>query len=90
MYFEIMLLWLLLDCDLYQVLLELSGVEDPDINEPAQKYLKQLTLIVYNILPDHSNTSHFLISAANVNENLLMGLKSRSSRIVQNMGNYMF
>jgi rapamycin-insensitive companion of mTOR len=35
MYFEIMLLWLLIDCGLLQVLLELSGLEDPDINEPA-------------------------------------------------------
>ena len=77
-----MLLQFLLDCDLYTVLLELSGVEDPDIHEPAEKYLKQLTLIVYNILPFHSNTSYFLISDANVNENLLMELKSRSSKIV--------
>jgi len=38
-----MLIQKFLECDLLNILIELSGLEDDDVSLPAQKYVKLLT-----------------------------------------------
>lgn len=89
-YFLVMLIQLLLDCDLYKVLLELSGLEDQEIAGPANKLKKELTLLMHNLLPNCQNYANFLIASADQNDNMLVELKGWSGGIVNSMGNYLF
>ncbi len=85
-----MLIQLLLDCGLFKVLVELSGLEDVDVAQPAQKFLKDLSGLMFNLIPDYHRYTDFLIAAANQNDPFLVDLKSWSSDIVNTMGNYAF
>ena len=85
-----MLIQVLLDCDLFKTLVELSGLEDVEVAPPAQKFLKDLSALMFNLIPDCHRYSDFLISAANQNDPFLVDLKSWSSEIVNTMGNYAF
>ena len=42
---------LLIQNNLLRVLIELSGVEDHYVSEPAQRLLKKLTVLIFNFLP---------------------------------------
>ena len=55
---------LLIQNNLLRVLIELSGVEDNFVSEPAQRLLKKLTVLIFNFLPESSKYIDFLISAA--------------------------
>lgn len=57
------LVQLLIKCDLFKILVELSGLEDTIISVPAQKFLKQLTILMFNSLPDSSRYIDFLIAS---------------------------
>ena len=89
-YYLVMLIQLLLDCDLYKVLLELSGLDDPEIAGPAQRFKKDLTCLMHNLLPNCQNYANFLIASADQNDSLLVELKAWSGGIVNTMGNYLF
>jgi rapamycin-insensitive companion of mTOR len=88
--FLVVLIQLLLDCDIFKILVELSGLEDPDKSVPAQKFLKQLTTIMFNTIPNSSKFTDFLISAASHKSSSLEVLKSCSLSVVNTMGNYIF
>lgn len=45
-------------------LLELSVLEDQDISGPAMKYLKQISSIMLNLLPNSERLTDFLVIAA--------------------------
>jgi rapamycin-insensitive companion of mTOR len=51
-YYLMFAIKLLLDCKLSDVLIELAGLEDPDISAPAQKYLKHLSYLNFTLLSD--------------------------------------
>ena len=85
-----MLIQVLLDCDLFKILVELSGLEDAEIAQPAQRFLKDLSGLMFNLIPDCHKYTDFLITAANLNDPYLVDLKSWSSEIVNTMGNYAF
>lgn len=89
-YYMVMLVQVLLDCDLFKILVELSGVEDPEVSKNAQKYLKDLTQLMFNLLPNCTKYTDYLISAANQTDNLLVDLKAWSTDIINKMGNYVF
>ncbi|KAL4497964.1 hypothetical protein ABPG72_014821 [Tetrahymena utriculariae] len=89
-YYLMILIQLLLDCDLFSVLVELSGLEDEKKSLRAQEQLKQLTTLMFNLLPNCSKYTDFLISAANQCNEQLTDLKAWSSNIVSIMGNYVF
>jgi len=57
------LLKLLMNCGLFKLLIELSGIDEPTIAEPAQRLLKKLSIYIFNFLPDAANYMDFLISA---------------------------
>lgn len=86
----ITLVQLLIDCDLFKILVELSGLEDSDVAIPAQKFLKQLTILMFNSLPNSSKYIDFLISAATQSGEYSIELKSCSSYVINKIGNYIF
>lgn len=45
-------LQLLLECDLFKVLVELSGVDNEEISKRAQYFLKETTTLMYELLPN--------------------------------------
>jgi rapamycin-insensitive companion of mTOR len=55
----------LLDCDLFKILVELSGLEDSEVALPAQRFLKELSGLMFNLIPDCHKYTDFLILAAN-------------------------
>ena len=52
--------------------------------------MKDLSALMFNLIPDCHKYTDFLISAANQNDPFLVDLKSWSSEIVNTMGNYAF
>ncbi|CAD8139168.1 unnamed protein product [Paramecium pentaurelia] len=86
----VMLVQVLLDCDLFKILVELSGLPDQEVSGPAQTFLKELSSLMFNLIPDCHKYTDFLIAAANQNDPFLQDLKSWSSEIVNTMGNYAF
>ena len=84
------LIELLIKNNLLRVLIELSGVEDSFISEPAQRLLKKLTLLIFNFLPESSRYIDFLISAATKNSGLTDMIKSSSSFVINKIGNYIY
>lgn len=52
--------------------------------------MKELTQLMFNLLPNCNHYTDFLISAANQNDNRLVDLKAWASDIVNTMGNYVF
>jgi rapamycin-insensitive companion of mTOR len=86
----ITLVQLLIDCDLFKILVELSGLEDPQITVPAQKFLKQLTILMFNSLPNSSKYIDFLISSVTQDHEASVSLKSCSSFVINKIGNYVF
>ena len=76
--------------DLFKLLIELSGIDEKSIFDPAQKLLKKLSIYIFNFLPHAANYMDFLISAGaknGINSNIL---KYSSSFIVSKIGNYVF
>ena len=45
------LIELLIENNLLRVLIELTGVEDSFVSEPAQRLLKKISLLIFNFLP---------------------------------------
>ena len=86
----ITLVQLLIDCDLFKILVELSGLEEIEVAVPAQKFLKHLTILMFNSLPDSSRYIDFLISAATHSGQGSIELKSCSSYVINKIGNYIF
>lgn len=83
---------MLIDCDLFKILVELSGLEDQQITVPAQKFLKQLTILMFNSLPNSSKYIDFLISSVTQEHEgaVSLSLKSCSSFVINKIGNYVF
>lgn len=80
-----------MDCGLFNVLIELSGLEDIEISQPAQKYLKYLSYLNFTLLSsEQSSYPNFLISSTEVLEPNLIELRSRSFEVVHTMGDYIF
>jgi len=86
----ITLLRLLLDNRLFEVLVELSGINEPSVAEPAQRLLKKLSIYIFNFLPDAAGYLDFLISAGTQKGNSSSLLKYSSSFIVNKIGGYIF
>ena len=84
------LIQLLLENDLFKILIELSGVEESSIEEPSQKLLKKLSIYIFNFLPDCSQYIDFLISAATKTDSTSLILKSSSSFIMNKIGIFIF
>ena len=90
-YYLMVLVHLMMDCGLFNVLIELSGLEDNEISQPAQKYLKYLSYLNFTLLsPEQSSYPNFLISSTEVLEPNLIELRSRSFEVVHTMGDYIF
>ncbi|KRX02551.1 Armadillo-type fold [Pseudocohnilembus persalinus] len=89
-YYLVMLIQVFLECDLFKILVELSGIEEPSVSKMAQKFLKELTQLMFNLLPNSNQYTDFLISSANQSDNFMVDLKAWSSDIVNTMGNYVF
>lgn len=85
-----MLVQLLLDCNIFKILVELSGLEDMEKSAPSQRFLKQLTTIMFNTIPNSGKYTDFLISAASQKGGSLEILKSCTTSVVNTMGNYIF
>ena len=73
--------------DLFKLLIELSGVDEKNIAEPAQRLLKKVSVYIFNFLPDAANYMDFLISAGTKRGNDSPILKHSSSFIVSNKRN---
>ena len=86
--YVVTLIQLLLENDLFKILIELSGVEETMIAEPSQKLLKKLSIYIFNFLPDCSQYIDFLISAATKTDSTSLILKSSSSFIMSKIGNF--
>ena len=88
--YVVTLIQLLLENDLFKILIELSGVEESSIEEPSQKLLKKLSIYIFNFLPDCSQYIDFLISAATKTDSTSLILKSSSSFIMNKIGIFIF
>jgi hypothetical protein len=86
----ITLLRLLMDHGLFNLLIELSGIDEPSIAEPAQKLLRKLSIYIFNFLPDAANYMDFLITAGTKTSPGSSVLKYSSSFIVNKIGNFVF
>lgn len=86
----IALLRLLMDHGLFKLLIELSGIDEPSIAEPAQKLLRKLSIYIFNFLPDAAKYMDFLISAGTKTGTGSSVLKYSSSFIVSKIGNFVF
>ncbi len=75
---------------LFKLLIELSGIDEQSIAEPAQKLLKKLSIYIFNFLPDATKYMDFLISAGTKSGAGSSVLKYSSSFIVSKIGNYVF
>lgn len=75
---------------LFKLLIELSGIDEQSIAEPAQKLLKKLSIYIFNFLPDATKYMDFLISAGTKSGPGSSVLKYSSSFIVSKIGNYVF
>jgi len=84
------LLRLLMSHDLFKLLIELSGVDEKLIAEPAQRLLKKVSVYIFNFLPDAANYMDFLISAGTKRGSDSSILKHSSAFIVSKIGNYVF
>ena len=90
-YYLMVVIELLMECDLFTVLLELSGVEDREIANPAQKFLKNLSYLNFTLLSqNHQQYPNFLVASSEITNPVLMELKSRSYNVVHSMGDYLF
>lgn len=76
--------------DLFKLLIELSGVDERNVSEPAQRLLKKLSIYIFSFLPDAANYMDFLISAGTKSGPGSAILKYSSSFIVNKIGNYVF
>jgi hypothetical protein len=79
-----------IDRGLFKLLIELSGIDEPNIAEPAQILLKKLSIYIFNFLPDSSKYIDFLISAASKNDSSSHMLKYSSAFVINKIGNYIF
>jgi hypothetical protein len=79
-----------MDHGLFKLLIELSGIDEPTIAEPAQKLLKKLSIYIFNFLPDAAKYMDFLISAGTKTGVGSSVLKYSSSFIVSKIGNFVF
>ena len=86
----ITLLRLLMDHGLFNLLIELSGIDEPSIAEPAQKLLRKLSIYIFNFLPDAANYMDFLITAGTKTSPGSSVLKYSSFFIVNKIGNFVF
>ena len=84
------LLRLLMNHDIFKLLIELSGIDEKSVFEPAQRLLKKLSVYIFNFLPDATNYMDFLISAGTKRGPNITILKHSSSFIVSKIGNYVF
>jgi hypothetical protein len=84
------LLRLLMSHDLFKLLIELSGIDERTVSEPAQRLLKKLSVYMFSFLPDASNYMDFLISAGTKSGPGSSILKYSSSFVVNKIGSYVF
>ncbi|EGR30964.1 rapamycin-insensitive companion of mtor, putative [Ichthyophthirius multifiliis] len=80
---------LFLDCDLFAVLIELSVLDDTLKQLRSQEQLKQLSFLMYNLIPNCSKYTDFLLSSVH-NDYSFIDLKGKCSSIVNCMSNYVF
>ena len=77
---------LLKDAGLYDILLELSSVDNPDISAKAQSQLRLFSHMMYHLLPlDKVEKPDFLMSSINLDETQFDYLRSKCSTIFENM-----
>ena len=84
------LLRLLVDHGLFELLVELSGINEPVIAEPAQRLLRRLSIYLFNFFPDAAGYMDFLIAAGTAQGVGSSVLKYSSSFIVTKIGSYIF
>ena len=70
--------------------MELSGINEPTIAEPAQRLLRRFSIYLFNFLPDAAGYMDFLISASTSRGDAGSLLKHSSSFIVSKIGSYIF
>lgn len=81
---------LLLDAGTYEVLLELSSIDDLDISSQALKLLKDFTYMMYNLVPlDEVTSPDFLMNSIPLNNPRYDYIKSKCSCIYENMSGKM-
>jgi len=77
---------LLKDAGLYNILLELSSVDNPDIAFKAQSQLRLFSHMMYHLLPlDKVEKPDFLMNSINLDETQFDYLRSKCSTIFENM-----
>lgn len=77
---------LLKDAGLYDILLELSSVDNPDVSLKAQYQLKLFSHMMYHLLPlDEVKKPDFLMNSINLDETQFDYMRSKCSTIFENM-----
>lgn len=77
---------LLKEAGLYDILLELSSVDNPDISIKAQYQLKLFSHMMYHLLPlEEVKKPDFLMNSINLDETQFDYMRSKCSTIFENM-----
>lgn len=77
---------LLLDSKIYEVLLELSSIDDVKISLRAQRLLRKLTVVMYNFIPyNQVKKPDFLMNSISFEDSKFDFIKSKCSTIFENI-----